>query len=165
MAPPPPPLPGVVVVGQQDADAVSQLAGGDDGGAAGLGATAAGDGDGDGAASGKAKKQRTIKPCPPSLLKLTQEDLDTSAFVYKSELNPSRRATERGPFEVAHSVKVKEGEVEVEYVLDELTIDQLRSFCKTIGVRGYASLSKFLCRLAICQFRDHINLYVHSMVN
>jgi hypothetical protein len=74
-----------------------------------------------------------------------------SKLLFKEELDPSLRTNDRGPHQVAKTIKIDQemedgAVVEVEFDLNAFTSDQLRLLCKQVRCSGYASLSKYNLR-------------------
>jgi len=116
------------------------------------------------------KKKKRIADLPSPIASANQVDL-FKEFTYKVETNKSKNDKYPGENEVAVLLKldvkedvesengVEPSTTEVSYVLDDLTIDQLRALCRQIGCTGYSSLTKYVCRLFIARrknIRDEI---------
>jgi len=108
-------------------------------------------------------KKNCVKDLPSPIANASEEDL-FRGFTFKSEVNKSKKPGDfSGDNEVAVSLKLtykvndddgNEHEKEHEYILDDLTIDQLRGLCRKIGCTGYSSLSKYSCRLFIAKRKN-----------
>jgi len=98
-----------------------------------------------------AKKKRKSSPLPPELANLTKKDLADKIVIAEEFDTKKKKEEDSGPFNVASKVKLhqSDGTVKLFDLNEGLTVDQLRSFSKNVGVRSVGSLTKFQIRKQI----------------
>jgi hypothetical protein len=105
---------------------------------------------------------RKTASLPASFSSITVNNI-VGKLVIVEQLDPNTRCTDRGPFQVAKSIKLmedKNGVVqEVLYDLEELTLDQLRKLCHQLNCAGYALAPKIKCRRLLAVHTNSVELY------
>jgi hypothetical protein len=92
------------------------------------------------------KQKRKAKPLPDSLAHLREKD-GPLCLRYREEVDPTKGSqTSHTLVKVAFGVELEESNI---FLLEDLTIDQLRQFCRNIGVSRIGSSNKFNCRRAL----------------
>jgi hypothetical protein len=98
-------------------------------------------------------KKRKIKLLPPELAVLNETDLPKFQFINVLDTN-AKSKNYGNDIQIAKTVYLHDGS---EFELSKLTIDQIRSLVKNLGIVNCGSASKFNCCKAIASFVNYQN--------
>jgi hypothetical protein len=94
------------------------------------------------------EKGRKPRPAPdlPTCFEgiLNEKNIFSLTTVGEANYTDKKTGKTRGPFHIAMHIKVPGNDrKEINFEFAELTVDNLRALVKTLGIKGYASGSKF----------------------
>jgi hypothetical protein len=95
----------------------------------------------------KGQKPRPAPDLPTCFEGINEKNIFSLTTVGEANYTDKKTGKTRGPFCIATHIKVPGNDrKEINFELAELTVDNLRALVNKLGIKGYASGSKFQCR-------------------